>query len=112
MAGPARGQPGRSSSSAPTPQTPTIDIGKELSNAEAEAKRDDEESARSALRRIETIETRLVAGNDILRAGMAKAEAWLTLNDKQKACAALSSVKDRAVGTPFQSKVDDLLLGC
>ena len=43
---------------------------------------------------------------------MAKAEAWLTLKDAVKACAALSSVKDRAVGTPFQSKVDDLLLGC
>ena len=112
VAAPARGQPGRSSSSAPTSQTPTINIGKELSNAEAEAKRDDDESARSALRRIETIEPRLVAGNDILRAGMAKAEAWLTLKDAAKACAALSSVKDRAVGTPFQSKVDDLLLGC
>jgi hypothetical protein len=43
---------------------------------------------------------------------VARAEAWLTLNDKPKACAALSSVKERAIGTSYQGKVDDLLLGC
>ena len=43
---------------------------------------------------------------------MAKANAWLTLKDATKACAALSNVKDRASGTSYQGKVDALLLAC
>ena len=94
------------------PQTPTIDVEKELSKAEAESNRDDEGSARSALHRIQGIEARLDAGKDIVRAGLARYHAWLTLKDATKACTALSNVKDRASGTPYQGKVDALLLGC
>ncbi len=112
VAGPAQRQPGRSSTPVPFSQTPAIDIGKELSKAEAESNLDDEESARAALHRIETIEGRLDAATDIVRAGMARYHAWLTLKDATKACDALSHVKDRASGTSYQAKVDALLLGC
>ena len=84
VAGPAQRQPGRSSTSVPASQTPTIDIAKELSKAEAESNRDDEGSARAALHRIETIEGRLDATTDIVRAGMASVNAWLTLKDATK----------------------------
>jgi hypothetical protein len=94
------------------PQTPTIDIGKELINAEREANGDDERAARSALARIDAIENRLVVATDVVRAGMARHKAWLTLKDAKKACDALSNVKDRASGTTFESKVDALLLAC
>jgi hypothetical protein len=104
--------PGRPTSSVPASQTPTIDIGKELDNAERESRREDKAAALSAIHRIETIEDRLVSSMDILRAGVAKADAWLTLRDKDKACTALSNVKDRASGTTYQSKVDALLLAC
>ena len=93
-------------------QPPAIDVQKELTNAETESKSDDEERARSALHRIEVIEGRLTASKDIVRAGLVRAEAWLTLKDATKACAALSNVKDRATGTTYQGKVDALLLGC
>jgi len=108
--GPAQPQARRSGSS--VPQTPTIDIEKELSKAEAESNRDDAGSARSALQRIQGIEARLDASNDIVRAGLARYHAWLTLKDATKACTALSNVKDRASGTSYQGKVDALLLGC
>ena len=99
-------------SGSPVPPSSTIDIEKELSNAEVESNRDDEGSARSALHRIEGIDARLDAGKDIVRAGLARYHAWLTLKDATKACAALSNVKDRASGTSYQGKVDALLLGC
>ena len=63
-------------------------------------------------RRIETIEGRLDAATDIVRAGMVRYHAWLTLKDATKACDALSHVKDRASGTSYQAKVDALLLAC
>jgi len=83
-----------------------------LQSAEAESNRDDAGSARSALQRIQGIEARLDASNDIVRAGLARYHAWLTLKDATKACTALSNVKDRASGTSYQGKVDALLLGC
>jgi serine/threonine-protein kinase len=94
------------------PQSATVDIDKELSNAEAESRPDDTVSARAALRRIQRIEGRLVLSGDIARAGLVKYEAWATLRDETKACSALTDVKDRAKGTPYKSKVDALLLGC
>ena len=40
------------------------------------------------------------------------ADAYLTLDDREKACAALKDVKDRAQGTSYQSKVDARLETC
>jgi serine/threonine protein kinase len=94
------------------PASNSVDIGKELTNAEAEAKRDDTTSARSAIGRIGKIESRLESAGDVVRSGLVKYDAYLTLGDATKACAALNHVKDRAPGTSYQSKVDARLGAC
>jgi len=88
-----------------------LDVDKELSTAETEAKRD-KPSARAALQRLAALTPRLDAAGDVARAALIKFEAYVTLDDTPKACAALNDVKDRARGTSYQRKVDDRLLAC
>ena len=94
------------------PPTGTVNVAKELAGAEASAKREDPESARTALRRIASIQNHLASDVDFAHAGLIEFEAYTTLNDATKACAALARVKDRARGTAYQSKVDQRLEGC
>jgi len=96
-----------------TPATKSVvDVNKELSTAEAEAKRDNTASANSAISRIDKIDARLESDSSVVRAALVKYDAYLTLGSTVKACAALNSVKDRASRTSYQNKVDARLGGC
>jgi serine/threonine-protein kinase len=97
---------------APVAAPAPLDVDKELTQAESEAKGNDTSSARDALRRLAALDNRLAAAGDIARAGLARFEAYVTLNDTKTACAALHDVKDRARGTSYQRKVDDRLAAC
>ena len=89
-----------------------IDLDRELSAAEREAKGDDTAAARAAINRVVAVETSLASPVDAARAAFVKFNAYLTLDDRAKACAALVSVKGRVRGTSYQSKVDDRLETC
>jgi serine/threonine protein kinase len=104
--------PDECSKSVPASPTTTIDVKKELSLAETEAKGDDTVSANKALARIAKIGGLLNVAGDIARAGLVKYSAYLTLDDTPRACAALKDVKDRARGTSSQKRVDGYLEAC
>jgi serine/threonine-protein kinase len=100
----------------PPPSVPaaaaTLDVDKELTQAESEAKGNDTTGARDALRRLAALDGRLGGAGDVARAALVRFEAYVTLNDTRTACAALHDVKDRARGTSYQRKVDDRLAAC
>jgi serine/threonine-protein kinase len=89
-----------------------LDVDKELTEAEAEARGPDKTAARNALRRLAALDGRLDAAGDVARAALVRYEAYLLLEDTKQACAALNDVKDAARGTSFQRKVDDRLAAC
>ena len=89
-----------------------LDVDKELTQAESEARGTDKSAARDALRRLAALDGRLDAAGDVARAALVRYEALLILDDTKQACAALSDVKDRARGTSYQRKVDDRLAAC
>ena len=103
----------RPQTSAPSavPAAP-LDVDKELTEAESEARGTDKGAARHALERLSALDGHLDAAGDAARAGLVRYEAYLLLEDTKKACAALNDVKDRARGTSFQRKVDDRLAAC
>jgi serine/threonine-protein kinase len=94
------------------PTLPAIDLDRELSTAEREARGDDTAAARAAINRVVAVESSLVSTADATRAAFVKFNAYLTLDDRAKACAALASIKGRVRGTSYQSKVDDRLETC
>jgi serine/threonine-protein kinase len=104
-------RPPQTSTSRDVPAAP-LDVDKELTQAETEARGTDKTAARDALRRVAALDGRLDAAGDAARAALVRYEAYLLLEDTKQACAALSDVKDRARGTSFQRKVDDRLAAC
>jgi len=106
----------------PNQSTPTVspsasaavplDVDKELSQAESEARGEDTAAARGALDRVAALDGRLGPSGNAARAALVQYEAYLTLKDTKKACAALALVKDRARGTSYQRKVDARLAAC
>jgi len=112
---PAAGQapPDRSTTTAsPAVAAVPLDVDKELTQAESEARGDNKTAAREALQRLAALDGRLDAAGDIARAALVRYEAYLSLDDTKKACSVLKDVKDRAGGTSYQRKVDDLLAAC
>jgi len=108
-----RNQPGQSSPPvSPAVSAAVLDVDRELTHAESEARGDDKRAARDALRRLDALDGRLDAAGDVARAALVRFEAYVTLDDTKKACAALADVKDRARGTSYQRKVDDRLAAC
>jgi len=89
-----------------------LDVDKELTEAESEARGTDKGAARHALDRVSALDGHLDAAGDAARAGLVRYEAYLLLEDTKKACAALTDVKDRARGTSYERKVDDRLAAC
>jgi hypothetical protein len=109
----AQSLPDRSSATV-TPAVPAavLDVDKELTQAETEARGVDPTTARAALRRLDALDGHLDGPPTIARAALVRYEAYLVLNDTKRACAALNDVKDRARGTSYQRKVDDRLAAC
>jgi serine/threonine-protein kinase len=108
-----RNPPARSTDTVPPGVSAvSLDVDKELTQAETEARGDDQGAARRALRRLAALDGHLDGAGDAVRAALVRYGAYLTLKDVGSACAALKDVKDRARETSYQRKVDDRLAAC
>jgi hypothetical protein len=98
--------------SSSVPSGGRVDVDQELRSAEQDAAKDESAVARTLLDRMDRLEPRLRVANDSIRVALVRYSAYLTLQSAPSACAALAKVKDRAVGTSFENRVNGKLEAC
>jgi hypothetical protein len=93
-------------------QSGGVTIAQELARVEQDAQNATPTNRAGLLGRLDALDRRTSAREDSINVVLVRYKVYLNSGDEGEACASLKKVKDRAVGTSLESKVNDRLEAC